>query len=304
MGFIEGVCCLKSKGILSGVLSFLLMTCILIFQFSLSIRLNGENPEFYLKLFERYGLYDDIQRYLSNELAGIVSDKNISQKLSQGVITSDWVKGEFVKFTPGMIQYLKGETNGIPVIDYTPVQERFVENFSSLVKEMGIISFIRNPMIESVKKNMTSAVTRLPFSSTWDKEEKSKFMDSTMVLRRIVPGVQYAVYISLGIGFLCFALLMHVGKGSRAFRFMGISLIIYSLLTLIPSILVLIAAKLKAPIVIPVLIPATSADLLSAIPSLAPVITGIIQGILFPVVLGSCINGILGLLLKKDLSAK
>lgn len=112
------------KNILAFIVSLLLMFVLLITSLTMFFRGSILNPQTYIDVVEKHGIYDEIYENIYSNIKYLLLTNNIPENTLDGVINKDEViqiTNDFIYYTVG---YMKNEQNEIPAVKMEIYQSR------------------------------------------------------------------------------------------------------------------------------------------------------------------------------------
>lgn len=123
------------KNISAFVVSLLLMFVLLVSSVTMFFRGSVLNPQTYIKVMEKHGIYDEIYNNIYSNINYLLLTNNIEEKTLDGLVSKDeiiQITNDFIYYTVG---YMKNEHNEVPAVDMDIYKSRIDSAMSTYLKE-------------------------------------------------------------------------------------------------------------------------------------------------------------------------
>ncbi|MDP4177257.1 MAG: hypothetical protein Q8900_02820 [Bacillota bacterium] len=143
------------KNLSSFLISLIMMFILLMIQISFFVQNVLYKPDFYLTKFQNMGLYDYIQTTIEKDNHKMAQVTNLPEDLFGGLITKDWIKGQFEKGTKQDIDYMLYKSNNLAEPDPKSQADIFGKKLDTYISSKNL------KYDDSVKKELDKIKTDL-----------------------------------------------------------------------------------------------------------------------------------------------
>jgi len=193
------------KLFLSFLISVILVCSAMVLQISISLKHDMFNDNFYLDKINASKISDKLEKSIYSKFYDYASKNKLPTSATTDIISPLWIDQQFTNVTKGLISYISGETNILPVVDSKTPTDNFNLN---LPKKLAEKNQPVDNVINASKLEFLKSFRDIPLTESWNQINGAKLKDTLNYYKKYVRILNFVPYVSALILFVCILLLL------------------------------------------------------------------------------------------------
>lgn len=182
------------------VISVILICSAMVLQVSLSLKHDMFNSKFYLEKVTTSKISDKLEKSIYSKFYDYISTSKLPTSTTSDIISPLWIEEQFTTVTNGIISYVLGETDVLPVVDSKTPIDKFNLNLAKSLAEKNqpIDNVVKASKVEFLK-----SFKDIPFTDAWKETHDVKLKQTLDNYKKYVQVLNYMPYASVLILLTC-----------------------------------------------------------------------------------------------------